>query len=160
MPLINKIMKSFKQWREAVDAPATDNTTTGQTPAVDPSGMYLPGGKKLTTKDYLKKYKIKPWKASKDEIMSFWRTLGTELPIQIKPIPYDHEGSSIQEDGVRITGSKEFISSTLSKLKDFIRFENQNTKLMVAYRQSPRSFLPGSKNSYIFYLQVMDRGKD
>ena len=61
MPLINKIMKSFKQWREAVDAPATDNITTGQTPAVDPSGMYLSGGKKITTKDYLKKYKIKPF---------------------------------------------------------------------------------------------------
>jgi hypothetical protein len=114
----------------------------------------------MSTQQMLQKYKIKPWKASKEEILSFWKTLPNGTPLNVKPISYDHEGSSIQEDGIRITGTKEFISSVLSRLKDFLPFENPNTKVMVAYRQSPRSFLPGNKNSYIFYLQVMERGKD
>lgn len=150
-------MRSFEQWREQVDPPITEPSINPTVVASDDASAAAP--KKMTTKEYLQKYKIKPWKASKEEIMSYWKSLGN-MPIKIKPISYEHEGSTIQEDGVRITGSKEFITSVLSKLKDFLPFENPNTKLMVAYRQSPRSFLPGNKNSYIFYLQTMERGKD
>lgn len=154
-------MDNFKLWLAEVAPPMTNPDMA--TPDVAPStGTDTAAGKpkKMTTQQILQKYKIKPWKASKEEIMSFWKTLPNGAPINIKPIPYDHEGSTIQEDGIRITGSKEFISSVLSRLKDFLPFENPNTKIMVAYRQSPRSFLPGNKNSYIFYLQVMERGKD
>jgi hypothetical protein len=103
--------------------------------------------------------KIKPWKAGKEEIMKYWKGLAGNLPLALKPIPYDHEGTTIQEDGIRITGSKEFITSVLSRLKDFITFENPNDKLVVSYRQSPKSFVKGNKNSYSFYLQVKERGK-
>lgn len=103
--------------------------------------------------------KVKPWKAGKDEILKYWKGITGNLPIALKPIPYDHEGTTIQEDGVRITGSKEFITSVLSRLKDFINFENPNEKLVVYYRQSPKSFVKGNKNSYSFYLQVKERGR-
>ncbi len=152
-------MDNFKTWLAEVAPPITNPDSSPEvaaTPATTPSGK----PKKMSTQQLLQKYKIKPWKASKEEILSFWKTLPNGTPLSVKPIPYDHEGSSIQEDGIRITGSKEFISSVLSRLKDFLPFENPNTKVMVAYRQSPRSFLPGNKNSYIFYLQVMERGKD
>lgn len=149
-------MKSFHQWREQVDLPVESqpdslaiNPTVGNSPAEQP---------KISTKEFLKLNHIKPWKASKEEIVPFWKTLSSNTPLQLQPIKADHEGSTIQEDGVRITGSKEFISSVLSRLKDFIPYENPKTKLMIAYRQSPRSFLPGNKNSYIFYLQAMERG--
>jgi hypothetical protein len=103
--------------------------------------------------------KIKPWKAGKDEIMNFWKGVQTNMPFALKPISYDHKGSTIQEDGLRITGSKEFIQSVLSRLKDFMIYENPDTKLMVSYRQSPKSLTPGNRNSYTFYLQVKQRGK-
>lgn len=103
--------------------------------------------------------KQKPWKAGKDEIVNFWKGIQTNLPFALKPIEYDHKGSTIQEDGIRITGSKEFIASVLSRLKDFMIYENPDTKLMVSYRQSPKSLTPGNRNSYTFYLQVKQRGK-
>jgi len=103
--------------------------------------------------------KIKPWKAGKDEIVRFWKSIAGNLPLSLKPIPSDHKGTTIQEDGIRITGSKEFITSVLSRLKDFLTFENPNEKLVVSYRQSPKSFTKGNRNSYSFYLQVKDRGK-
>lgn len=103
--------------------------------------------------------KIKPWKAGKEQIMKYWKGLAANLPVILKPIEYDHEGTTIQEDGIRITGSKEFITSVLSRLKDFIAFENPNEKLVVSYRQSPKSFIKGNRNSYSFYLQVKERGK-
>jgi len=144
-------------WLEQA-VPVTNPDLAGPTGA--PAAQDSQKPKKLTTKDILDKYKIKPWKASKEEIMQFWKSLPANQSIAVKPIEYEHEGSTIQEDGIRITGSKEFIASVLSRLKDFLPFENPNTKLMLAYRQSPRSFLPGGKNSYIFYIQIMDRGKD
>ena len=82
------------------------------------------------------------------------------MPFAMNPVEYDHKGSTIQEDGLRITGSKEFITSVLSRIKDFMLYENPGTKLMVSYRQSPKSFVLGNKNSYTFYLQVKQRGKD
>ena len=152
-------MDNFKTWLAEVAPPITNPDASPEvaaTPATTATGK----PKKMSAQQMLQKYKIKPWKASKEEILSFWKTLPNGTPLNVRPISYDHEGSSIQEDGIRITGSKEFISSVLSRLKDFLPFENPNTKVMVAYRQSPRSFLPGNKNSYIFYLQVMERGKD
>jgi len=151
-------MKSFRTWLEDVAPSAMDEPTVAGIPDETPAAS--PADTKMTTKQYLEKYKLKPWKASKEQILSFWKTVAPNSPLALKPIAYDHEGSSIQEDTVRITGSKEFISSVLSRLKDFLNYENDKTKVMVAYRQSPRSFLPGNKNSYIFYLQVMERGKD
>ena len=149
-------MRSFQQWREQVDPPVESQS---EALPVNPAATGTsPEQPKMSTKYYLKLHHYKPWKASKDEIIPFWRTLSPNKPLTIQPITTDHEGSTIQEDGVRITGSKEFISSVLARLKDFLPYENPKTKLMVAYRQSPRSFLPGNKNSYIFYLQAMERG--
>jgi hypothetical protein len=151
-------MKTFRTWFEEVSPTAADDPTLVAN--ASPVDVVTAPEQKITTKQYLEKYKLKPWKASKEQILGFWKTLSPGAPIAIKPIPYDHEGSTIQEDTVRITGSKEFISSVLTRLKDFLNYENQDTKIMAAYRQSPRSFLPGNKNSYIFYLQVMERGKN
>lgn len=156
-------MKSYKQWKEQVDPPITNPEVAQEKISSVPApetGAVGQKPKKMTTKELIQKFKIKPWKASKTQIIDFWKSLQPSTPLALKPIQYDHEGSTIQEDGVRITGSKEFIASVLSRLKDFLAHENESTKLMVAYRQSPRSFLPGNKSSYIFYLQTMERGKN
>jgi hypothetical protein len=150
-------MKSFDQWKfEQTDVPQ-QSTTADVTSISSPEGQSTPEIR--PKRNVPTKINVKPWKASKEDILNFWKGIGANIPLQLKAIDYEHEGSTIQEDGVRITGTKEFITSVLSRLKDFITYENPDTKLMVAYRQSPKSFLPGSKNSYIFYLQAKKRGK-
>jgi hypothetical protein len=150
-------MKSFDQWKfEQTDVPQ-QSTTADVTSISSPEGQSTPEIR--PKRNVPTKINVKPWKASKEDILNFWKGIGANIPLQLRAIDYEHEGSTIQEDGIRITGTKEFITSVLSRLKDFITYENPDTKLMVAYRQSPKSFLPGSKNSYIFYLQAKKRGK-
>jgi len=103
------------------------------------------------------KPKIRPWKAKKSDIMTFWRSLAPNMPLQLKSIDNTHKGSTLQQDTLRITGSKEFITTVLSRLKDFISYENVNTKLVLDYRQNAKSLKPGEKNSYLFYLNVRNR---
>jgi hypothetical protein len=106
--------------------------------------------------------KTKKWKATKDQIISYWRGLKEDVPILIKPIPYEHKGSTYSEDGIRITGSSQFISSVLPRLKELLAYETPSTKLSLVYREteSPSQMALGvSKTSYVFYLQVKKRGK-
>lgn len=158
-------MKSFNQWMSEENEPIQPSASV---PAGDSAAVSAPehdaespsiSAPVQPSRNIPTKMRVKPWKASKQDILNFWRGIGANIPLQLKAIDYEHEGSTIQEDGIRITGSKEFITSVLSRLKDFLSLENPETKLMVAYRQSPKSFIPGNKNSYIFYLQAKKRGK-
>jgi len=104
----------------------------------------------------------KKWSASKTDIIKFWRNLQTTSPIQAKPILYNHKGSTYGEDGIRITGSPQFITSVISKLKDFLGYEGPNTKLAISYREteSPsKSAVGQNKTSFVFYIAVKERGK-
>ena len=106
--------------------------------------------------------KEKKWKASKEEILSFWQRLRPDTPIQIKPIDYTHKGSTYGEDGLRITGSPQFISSVLARLKEFLQFETPSQKLAVTYREteSPSKVQMGqAKTSYDFYVATKQRGQ-
>jgi len=101
------------------------------------------------------------WKISKDEIMKMWRGISPEIPIALKPIAKDHVGSTYGEDGIRITGSPDFINSILGKIKPLLNYEAVNTKLVVSYRetQSPSQIERGNlKKSYVFYVQAKERG--
>lgn len=103
---------------------------------------------------------IKKWSASKDEIVSMWKSLNPSAPLKVMPISSEHKGSTYGEDGVRITGSTQFISSVLSKLKGFLDYETPTTKLAVSYRetQSPSQIERGNlKKSFVFYVQVKQR---
>ncbi|MEI8270804.1 MAG: hypothetical protein WCG45_05570 [bacterium] len=102
------------------------------------------------------------WKATKPEIIEFWKKLRSDSPILMKPIEYSHKGSTYGEDGIRITGSPQFIQSVLARLKEFLNFESPNTKLSISYRetQSPSASQFGNpKTSYVFYLQTKKRGE-
>lgn len=103
------------------------------------------------------------WKASKEEIIGFWKNLRPDVPIAMRPIEYEHKGSTYGEDGLRLTGSPQFISSVLGRLKEFLNFETPATKLALSYRQteSPsKSAMGETKTSYVFYLQAKKRGLD
>lgn len=144
------MLKKFNEFKEEASvAPlVASSAVPSQTPTVDSSS--------LIQKQIAKK---KPWKAKKQDIQGFWAGLKPNLPLKLEPIPYDHKGSTILQDGIRITGSKEFIASVLSRLKEFLFYENPNSKLVISYRQQAKSLVQGNRDSYLFYLQVKNRGK-
>lgn len=101
------------------------------------------------------------WKASKDEIVAYWKNLRPDTPVQMRAIDYTHKGSTYGEDGMRLTGSPQFISSVLARMKELLAFETPTTKLAVTYRQteSPSKMAMGqSKTSYVFYVAARQRG--
>lgn len=100
-------------------------------------------------------------KAKKDQILNYWNQLPPSMPVQpTKIIPRDYQGSSIYYDGIRVTGTQQFINSVASRLKDLLNYNQGETNLDVRYRQQKN---PDTKeplpNSYIFYAQVRQRGK-
>lgn len=100
----------------------------------------------------------KSWSARKKEVLDFWSSLSS-MPLIINPISKDHKGSTFGEDGIRITGSPQFIYSMMSRLKDFLNLESENTKLQILFKESDR-LNPNkpNKKSYAFYVQVKQRG--
>lgn len=98
------------------------------------------------------------WSGKKNEILKYWKTLQQDLPINMLPITYNHEGKTYGEDGVRITGSKQFIISVLSHLKELLKYEGKITKLNLVYRGTryEKSRLPDG-TSYVFYVQSQQR---
>lgn len=103
---------------------------------------------------------VKSWSAGKEEIIKLWKDLNPTTPLSLSPINSGHKGSTYGEDGVRITGTPQFIYSVISKLKGLLEFESPHTKLVVSYRetQSPSQLEKGNlKKSYVFYVQVKER---
>jgi|LakMenE18May11ns_1017448.scaffolds.fasta_scaffold9866232_2 hypothetical protein len=129
-------MKSFKTWLEEE-----------QPISIQPG---LVGGPLDTPK--------KSWSGKKKEIINFWKAL-PEMPLLVTPIPNIHKGSTFAEDGIRITGSPNYIYSVLTRLKDFLPLESDTTKLQLLFRESDK-INPNrpNKKSYAFYIQVKQRG--
>jgi organic radical activating enzyme len=107
-----------------------------------------------------KKWKILSeavWNGKKDDIINFWKTLNP-TKIQIDPILAQHKGSTFTEDGIRITGEPKFIYSVISHLKQFLEFENNQTKLEVKFKETEsQNQKKPNKKSYSFYIQVKNR---
>lgn len=100
----------------------------------------------------------KPWSAKKSEIIQMWKNLRPDVPVIIQPMfedPLSGETSSYGEDGVRISGSWQFISSVMSRLKEILTFENSNTKLRLIFRgvDKDKSTRP-DRQSFVFYVNA------
>lgn len=124
-------MKSYRQWQEEI-GPIMNNLGTIQT---------------------------KPWKASKKETLDHWQHMPPAVPLgQIRAVPPDYKGSSMKFDGLRITGSPQFIDYVLSRLKDILAYESEQTRLQLIYKQQiDNKTKQPVPNSYVLYMQVMDR---
>jgi hypothetical protein len=96
----------------------------------------------------------------KAQILEHWKNLPSNQQITPTVIPYKHEGSTYAEDGIRITGSKEFIDSVLSNLKPLLKYENGETRLQVVYQESKDRATGKPTGSYSAYIQVHERGGD
>lgn len=96
----------------------------------------------------------------KAEILRHWTDLNENQEIKPRPVPYKHQGSTYAEDGIRITGSMEFIDSILSNLKELLEFENPLTRLQLNYQESKDRESGESLGSWNCYIQVHERGSD
>ena len=118
----------------------------------------------ITDQEAEKDPKTDLWRAKKKDILSFWRNLpgvrdDKNFPITPKPIEYEYKGSTYNKDGLRITGSSNFINSVLPKLKDFLSYENPNSKLALIYRETtPLADQKTGNRSFAFYIKVKERG--
>jgi hypothetical protein len=100
------------------------------------------------------------WKAKKTDVLRFWHML-RELPIFPNPIPVTHKGSSYNQDTIRITGNSDFINSILSKMKDFLRYQNNPTiELNVDYRQILDKYDRPVPAKYACYIKLKEKKKD
>lgn len=94
----------------------------------------------------------------KEPFLKHWSKLRANQKLDPKPVPYTHEGSTYVEDGIRITGSKVFVDSVLSRIKDLLTFEGEETRLQVVYKKSTDRESGKMLASYNCYIQVHARG--
>jgi hypothetical protein len=93
------------------------------------------------------------WHAAKEDILQMWSNLQPS-PVQMAPIPENQKGTRLRNDGIRITGSPQFINSVLSRLKDVLNYDKQpGMRLDIEYRQIEPS---GSNEppAYLCYIHV------
>lgn len=101
----------------------------------------------------------KAWKAKKADVIQFWTNLKPNMPIQMEPVPETHEGTRFRSDGLRITGSPQFINSVISRLKDIIQMESESVRLDVEYREIENQGGDATPNSkeYVFYAHLVKK---
>jgi hypothetical protein len=94
----------------------------------------------------------------KEQFLKHWGSLQKNQKLQPKPVPYAHEGSTYEQDGIRVTGSRSFVDSVLSRLKDLLLHENDETRLHVVYQRSSDRESGKQLKSWNCYIQVHQRG--
>jgi hypothetical protein len=96
----------------------------------------------------------------KAEALTHWRSLDNQAPLKPESIPYKHRGTTYGADGVRIEGTQQFVDAVLARLTDLLAFENNTTRLGLAYNQvEPRDGKPNDYvGNYVCYVKVHERG--
>lgn len=101
--------------------------------------------------------KEKGVKLGKDQVLQHWGATPPNAPIKMTPLPYNYKGPTYDKDGVRITGSGEFVDSILGRLKDLMFYENPKVKLNLIYRTLYKKGQIGNP-AYAVYIQSEMRG--
>ena len=94
---------------------------------------------------------------TKDTAIEMWDSLAPQT-LKPTPIMYKHSGSTIDEDGVRITGSPEFIAAVMERLKDLMQYEAGKTRLGIAFGQLNDKQGNEIKGRFRCSIQVHQRG--
>jgi hypothetical protein len=94
--------------------------------------------------------------STRRKLLQYWQTLRPDTPLLVNPINADHQGSTKAEDGIRLTGSPQFIAATIARLKELLAYENEQTKIEIVYQQSATQMEDG-KQSYVMYIQVKQK---
>jgi len=113
-----------------------------------------------TFKEFLteEERKRKPWSATKAQILNHWRTLQPNQPIMPQPVPAEKAGTTYGYDGIRVTGSYQFINSVLSRFKDYLYKDSPTSRLHVILRQieDKDDDVPDIAR-YVFYANIAER---
>lgn len=94
----------------------------------------------------------------KAEFLEHWATLEEDQQVNPRPVPYKHTGSTYDQDGIRITGSRQFVDSVLSRIKDLLVYEGSTTRLQVVYKQTVDRDTGQPLDAWNCYVQVHERG--
>jgi hypothetical protein len=94
----------------------------------------------------------------KKPFLKHWASIRKNQKLDPKPVRYTHEGSTYAEDGIRITGSRQFVDCVLSRLKDLLVYEGEETRLQAVYQRSTDRESGKTLTSYNCYVQVHERG--
>ena len=101
--------------------------------------------------------KEKPWKATKKQVLTFWQSLQPNLPIQIDPVKTTHQGRRFDADGLRITGTSQFISSILSRMKEIMDYDNRpGLRLDVRYQQVTKGEAKYGEPKFVCYVHLLE----
>ena len=95
----------------------------------------------------------------KAELVNHWESIPENQPIKPSAVPYKHEGSTYDQDGIRITGSESFIDGVLSRIKDLLQYEHGTTRLQVNYQETVDRYSGQKTGTYNCYVQVHERGR-
>lgn len=96
----------------------------------------------------------------KQQIIQHWQDIKEGQEINISPVAYKHTGSTYDEDGIRLTGSRQFIDSVLSHLKELLEYENNDTRLQLAYQETVDKETRAPAGTFNCYIQVHERGRE
>lgn len=96
----------------------------------------------------------------KAEMIERWQGIEPNQVLRPGVIPYKHKGSTFDRDGIRITGSMQWIDAVLSRLTDLLSYEGVDTRLQVSYRQSNDKQGNLIPDAYNCYVQVHQRGSE
>lgn len=108
----------------------------------------------------MQKKEIMQHLASLGEKLTSLVASGKQVKIPFGVVPYKHKGTTYFEDGIRITGSQEFIDAVLMQLNpiQLLSHENGNTRLQIVYNQSTDKETGQKTDSYVCSIQVHERG--
>lgn len=154
-------MESFREFvigQDQLELILNEFNNTGMVP----SAQAAPAAGVAPTAHPQQPAKQKPWSAKKDEILQIWKTLRGDTPIIIQPVSdapaaAGGEKSTYGEDGIRITGSWQFVSAILARLKELSYYENPQTKLRLVLRGVDKDRARADKQSFVFYLNMEKR---
>ena len=109
----------------------------------------------MNFRQFVEQKEEKPWIAKKQDVIDLWKTVRPDVPLNPSPVPAQHKGNRFDQDGVRITGSSQWINSILGRIKPLLMYSDYpNLELDVKYRQVQRRDL-NDKSSFACYINVI-----
>ena len=75
---------------------------------------------------------------TKADAIQHWVRIPKETPLPahtMRTVPYKHTGSTYAQDGIRLTGTREFIDSMLNVLRPLLDRENATERLQLVYSE-------------------------
>jgi len=97
---------------------------------------------------------------NKRDALQHWAELKPAERIPIRAIPYKQTGSKYGTDGIRIDGTRQFIDSVLSRMRDLLVNENGDTRLELNYTEITDRETGHDTGNWVCYVRLHERGRE